>query len=137
MGSVLSDPRYARVRTHFNKATKFYTDRTAPDSQNCIKEAACALEAFVEILFGKKAAKNFDEVIRSKQGNLEGQIPPTIADGIIKLRAFRGNAQGVAHAALDGGFVSEIEAELVLNLVASYVTYLNDRFPLKEEEVPF
>jgi hypothetical protein len=139
MSAVLSDPRYAQARTHFNKAVKFFNERPSPDVQNCIKEAACTLEAFVEILFGKKAAKSFDEIIRSKQGNAEGLIPPIIGDGIIKLRAFRGNAQGVAHAALDGGFVSEIEAELILNLVASYVTYLNDRFPSKEkeEEIPF
>ncbi len=136
-GAVLSDPQYLPARKHFNKALDFFNERPDPDVQNCIKEAVCCLEAFVEILFGGKAAKEFDGVIRSKQGNNEGQIPSTIADGIIKLRAFRGNAQGVAHAALEGGFVGVIEAELVLNLVASYVTYLNDRFPHKEEEIPF
>lgn len=137
VGAVLADPRYVQVRSHYNKAVKFFNERPTPDVQNCIKEAVCALEAFTEILFGKKSAKNFDELIRSKEGNTEGQIAPTIGESIIKLRAFRGNAQGVAHAALDGGFVSEVEAELVLSLVASYITYLYDRFPVKEEELPF
>lgn len=137
VSAVLSDPRYSQARNHYNKAVKFYNERPNPDVQNCVKEAICALEAFAEILFGKKAAKNFDETIRSRQGNAEGQIPPSIGESIIKLRAFRGNAQGVAHAAIDGGFVSDIEAELVLSLVASHITYLRDRFPPKEEEIPF
>ncbi|MCL4303856.1 MAG: hypothetical protein KJ077_49690 [Anaerolineae bacterium] len=137
VSAVLSDPHYSQARNHYNKAVKFYNERPSPDIQNCVKEAICALEAFAEILFGKKAAKNFDEAIRSKQGNTEGQIPPTIGESIIKLRAFRGNAQGVAHAALEGGHVSEVEAELVLSLVASYITYLHDRFPSKEDNIPF
>lgn len=137
VSAVLSDPRYLQVRNHYNKAVNFFNERPEPDVQNCIKEAVCAIEAFVEILFGNKAAKNFDDVIRSKQGNSAGQIPPTIGESIIKLRAFRGNAQGVAHAALGGGYTDTVEAELVLSLVATYITYLNDRFQTKEEEIPF
>ena len=137
VSAVLADPRYVRARNHYNKAVKFFNERPDSDVQNCVKEAVCALEATLETLFGEKAARNFDAVVRSKQGNEEGQIPPTIASSIIKLRAFRGSAQGVAHAALGGGFVSVVETELALNLVASYITYLNDRFPPKEDEIPF
>jgi len=137
VSSVLADSRYTQVRNHYNKAVQFFNERPNADVQNCVKEAVCALEAFVEIIFGKKAAKGFDEVIRSKQGNSIGQIAPTIADGIIKLRAFRGNAQGVVHAALEGGYVGPVEAELVLSLVASYITYLNDTFLSQELEAPF
>jgi hypothetical protein len=137
ISAVLSEPRYNQPRNHYNKAVKFFNERPNPDVENCIKEAVCALEAFTEIIFGKKAAKNFEEAIRAKQGNSEGQIPSTIGESIIKLRAFRGNAKGVAHAALEGGLVSEIEAELVLNLVATYISYLHDKFPSREEEVPF
>jgi hypothetical protein len=135
--AVLADPKFSQARNHYNKAVKFFSERPNPDVENCIKEAACALEAFVEILFGKRAAKNFDEAIRSRQGNSEEKIPPTIGESIIKLRAFRGSAKGVAHAAIEGGPVSEVEAELALSLVASYITYLRDKFPPKEEEIPF
>ncbi len=137
VSAVLSNPNYKQARNHYNKAIKFFNERPMPDVENCVKEAACTLEAFVETLFGKKAGKGFDEVIRSKQGNNEGQIPPTIGESIIKLRAFRGNAKGVAHAATGGGFVGDVEAELVLSLVAAYITYLHDRFPPQEEQVPF
>lgn len=134
VSAVLADPRYAQARNHYNRAVKFFNERPAADVQNCITEAVGALESFTEILFGKNAAEGFDDVVRSKQGNLEGQIPPSIGESIIKLRAFRGDAQ---EAALEGGFAGGIEAELVLSLVASYITYLRDRFPPKEEEVPF
>ncbi len=137
VSSVLADPRFVQARNHYNKAVKFFNERPNPDVQNCVKESVCALEAFAEIIFGKKAGKGFDEVIRSKQGNAEGKIPPSIGESIIRLRAFRGNAQGVAHAALEGGFVGVFEAELTLSLVASYITYLNDRFTLGEDEIPF
>lgn len=137
VSAVLADPNFGQSKKHYNKAVDFFNERPNADVENCIKEAVCALEAFVEILFGKNTSKHFDEAIRSKQGNQEGKIPPTIAEGIIKLRAFRGNAKGVAHASISGGAVSETEAELVLSLVASYITYLHDRFPPEVEDFPF
>jgi hypothetical protein len=136
-GAILADARYRDVRIHYNKALGFFNRRPKPDEENCVKEAVCALEASVETLFGGKASKDFDGAIRSRQGNDEGQIPPTIADGLVKLRAFRGAARGVAHAALEGGPVGTADTELVLSLVAAYVTYLNDKFPVQEEELPF
>ena len=60
-----------------------------------------------------------------------------MAIGIIKLHAYRGSGQGVAHAALAGTKVSELEAELVLSLVASYITYLTDLLLRPEDENPF
>jgi hypothetical protein len=137
LGAVLADPRLARVRVHFNKARKFFDERPEPDTENCVKEAVCALEASVEILTGKPASRNFDRVIRQFQGNEPGKIPPPIVEGMIKLRAYRGGAQGVAHAALEGSAVSEVGAELVLSLVATYITYLVDLFQQEEEELPF
>ena len=138
LGAVLANSRLARVRAHFNKARKFFDERPEPDAENCVKEAVCALEASAEIFTGKPASRDFDRVIRQLQGNKLGEIPPPIAEGMIKLRAYRGGAQGVAHAALQGSTVSEIEAELVLSLVAAYITYLYDLFLQEEEEgIPF
>ena len=85
----------------------------------------------------KPASKNFTRAVKQLEGNGPEQIPPPIAEGMIRLHAYRGSGQGVAHAALGGSRVSEVEAELVLNLVASYVTYLVDFFPQPEDETPF
>ena len=137
VGAVLSHPSLVDVRNYYNKARRFFNKRPDLDAENCIKEALCALEACLEILTGKPASKDFTKVVKQVQGNGSDQIPPTVAIGIIKLHAYRGSGQGVAHAALAGTKVSELEAELVLSLVASYITYLTDLLLRPEDENPF
>jgi hypothetical protein len=135
-GAVLIYPRLEKVKNHYNKARKFFDTRPTPDFENCIKEALCALEACIEILTGKNASKEFEKAIRQLQGNNPNQIPSPIGEGIIKLHSYRGSGQGVAHASLQGNRVALVDAELVLSLVASYITYLVDLFPIRED-VPF
>lgn len=137
VGMVLVDPVLSGVREHYNRARRFFDERPEPDTKNCIKEALCALEACLEVLTGKSASKDFTKILRQKQGNQPGQIPAPIVESMIKLHAYRGSGQGVAHAALEGNRVSEIDAELVLNLVASYITYLVDVFAQPSEDIPF
>jgi hypothetical protein len=137
VGTVLSFPILSGVRDHYNKARKFFDERPKPDVENCVKEALCALEACLEVLTKKPASNDFAKVVKQFQGNEPRQIPPPIAEGMIKLHAYRGSGQGVAHAAPQGNRVSEVEAELVLSLVATYITYLVDLFSEPEAEVPF
>ena len=137
VGAVLSHPALLDVRNHYNKARRFFNERPKPDVENCIKEALCALEACLEILTKKPASKDFTKVVKQIQGNRLDQIPSPVAEGMIKLHAYRGSGQGVAHAALAGTKVSELEAELILSLVASYITYLTDLLLQPEDEIPF
>ncbi|MCP4525226.1 MAG: hypothetical protein GY833_04840 [Aestuariibacter sp.] len=137
VGVILIDPLLSDVRKYYNKALVFFREFPEPDIENCVKEALCALEACLEVLSKKPASRNFAKVVKQLQGNSEEQIPSPIAEGLIKLHAYRGSGQGVAHAALKGNKVSEVEAELVLNLVASYITYLYDLFSPSDEEIPF
>jgi hypothetical protein len=136
VGAVLSDPRLEVVRSHFNKARRFFDSRPLPDSENCVKEALCAMEASIEVLTSRSAAKDFEKSIKQLLGNAPNQIPPPIGESIIKLHAYRGSGQGVSHAATQGNRVSPIDAELVLSLVAAYITYFVVVFPTNEE-VPF
>ena len=128
VGVVLGGERFRAVRNHFNKARKFFNELPEPDSVNCVKEAILALEACLEVLTGKPASKDCSKVINQLQGNGEKQIPSPIAQGMIKLHSYRGSGKGVAHAALGGNRVSEVDAELVLSLSAAYITYLIDLF---------
>jgi hypothetical protein len=137
VGSVLSNPLLVDIRNHYNKARRFFDVRPEPDKENCVKESLCALEACLETIIGKPASKDFEKVVRQLQGNDIKQIPSPTVEGIIKLHAYRGSGQGVAHAALQGNRVSILEAELVLNLVASYITYLVDLLLSQELDVPF
>lgn len=136
IGLVLSDERLSPVKKLFNKARTAFNKRPKPDIENCVKDALCALEAAIEILTGKESSKDFVKSINQLKGNGERQIPAPIAESIIKLYGYRGSAEGVGHAAIGGNRVSPVEAEFVLSIVATYITYLNSLFP-KEEEIPF
>jgi len=132
VGTVLANPDLADARNHYNRARAFFDQRPEPDVQNCVKEAVCALESCVFTLSKQSNSNNFTKTIKQIE-----KIPPTISEGIVKLYAYRGDAKGVAHAAPQGSQVSEIEAELVLSLVASYITYIVDLLTYPYDEVPF
>ncbi len=133
---VLEKPELEQVRKHYKKALDFFNQKPNPDSENCVKEAICALEACIEILFSVEASKEFDKALSKIQGNTSGKVPPPIVEGIKKLHSYRGSSQGVAHASMEGNKVSPSEAELVLSLVAAYITYLDD-ICIREADFPF
>lgn len=137
VGKVLGAPYLLTVRNLYNKARKFFDERPEPDSENCVKEAVCALEVCLEILTKKKWTGDFTSTIKNLQGNEPSQIPPPIAQGMIKLYGYRGSGKNVAHATLKGNRVLGVDAELVLNLVASYITYLVDLLSQPEDPIPF
>lgn len=136
VGRWLPDERLLQVKHHYNKARYFFNLLPKSDTANCVKEALCALEACIEILTGKPASKDFNKIIKNLMGNDPEQIPPPIAESMLKIHAYRGSGQGVSHAALQGNRVEQAEAELTLSLVASYVTYLVSLY-LREDEIPF
>lgn len=137
MGAVLSSSSLSIVRQHYIKAVKFFNNIEDPDYKNSIKESLCALELCIELTTGKPASKNFTKSIKELEGNGKSQIPPQIAESIIKVFAYRGGGQGVAHAAQNGSKTTKLEAELILNITAAYITYIVDLFPENVEEVPF
>lgn len=135
VGSILGDSKLRKVRTHYNKARKFFDERPEPDVENCVKEALCALEVCLTILTQNPA--DFTKVIKQYQGNGPKQIPSPIAQGMIKLHDYRGSGEGVAHAALGGNKVTDVEAEFVLSAVATYITYLVELLSEPDDEIPF
>ena len=137
MGSVLARPALANVRQHYNKARHFFDQEPEPDSANCIKEALCALEACLSHYYKEDFSAAFSRSVKCHQGNDPNQIPAPIAEAIIRVHAYRGSGQGVAHAAPQGTRVTGLEAELILNLVASFITYIADMFLSEEQGVPF
>lgn len=136
MGAVLSDSNLSDVRKHYIKALNFFKQVPDPDYDNCVKEALCALELAVYIQTGKDASKNFTQAMKELEGKVENKIPNPISQSMIKIFAYRGGGKGVAHSAPEGWLVREYEAELILNLVASFITYIVDSYPIKDE-LPF
>ena len=137
VGTVLSDPKLFQTKIHYSKALEFFHTMPIADAENCVKEALCAIEACLEALTEKPASRDFKSTVRKLQGNEEKQIPSPVAEGMIKLHAYRGSGKGIAHAAIDGNKVTVLEAELVLNISADYITYLADLLSEPEREIPF
>jgi hypothetical protein len=137
MGFVLSDSNLIEVRKHFNKAIKFFNQTLEPDYHNSVKEALCALECAIEICTGKDASNNFTKVMKELEGSTKEKIPAPISQSIQKIYAYRGSGQGVSHSAPKGYRVTELEAELVLNLIAAFITYIVDLFPITQDDLPF
>ena len=133
--TVLSDPDLAIAKNHYNKAIQYFSDIKNPDFENCIKESICALEFCLERLYSKEITKNFENGIR-KLGQ-EKKVPAPIIESIIKMYGYRNNANGVAHGTGSGLIVSEKEAELVISLIADYITYFYSLLKTEEELIPF
>jgi hypothetical protein len=136
VGLVLLNPKLNRVKYHFNKSLAFFNQRPNSDAENCVKEALCSLEVCVEIFAEQKVSQNFDRVINQLKGNQLGKIPSPIAEAIKKIYAYRGSGQGVAHGAIGGSRVLPVDAEVVLSVVAAFITYLSDLFSMSDE-IPF
>ena len=136
IGTVLSDPRLESVRKLFNKAKSSFDKRPDADVENCIKDAFCAMELCIEILSPKSTGKDFSAKVKHLQGKGTTQIPAPIGESMIKLFSYRGSGTNVSHGSIEGNKVTILEAELVLSMVATYITYLVDLLPL-EDDVPF
>jgi len=136
VGTVLSDPKLDEVRKLFNKARSEFDRRPEPDTENCVKDAVCALEVCIEILTGRNAGKDFAVAIKQSSGNDPRQIPSPIGESMVKLHGYRGSGVNVSHGSLNGNKVTMLEAELVLSMVATFITYLVDLMPA-EDEIPF
>ena len=136
--SVLTDPKLTKTRAHYMKAIEYFYNMRNSDYENTIKESVCALEASLIALFSPGIAKNFDVAIRKLQGMDTMQAPAPIIESIIKIYGYRNSGSGVAHATDKGLKVSAKEAELIMALTASYITYfyslLNNN---AEEDIPF
>lgn len=136
--SVLIDPKLRNVKTHYIKAQKYFNQKPEPDNENCIKEAICALESCLDILSGEGVSKDFTKNIKKFGGTTEDKIPMPIIDSMIKIYSYRGAGIGIAHGNIKGLRVTNIETELIISLVATYITYLVDHFELlKEDTIPF
>lgn len=136
--SVLIDPKLHNVKMHYIKAQKYFNQKPEPDNENCIKEAICALESCLDILSGEPISKDFTKNIKKFGGSKEDKIPMPIIDSMIKIYSYRGAGIGIAHGNVTGLRVTNIETELILSLVATYITYLVDHFEfLRGDTIPF
>ncbi len=135
--SVLIKQELKKTREHFNKALEFFSSPDKPDYKNAVKESLCSLELAAEIVSGLKISKDFSKEVLKISGVEINQIPSPIIGSMIKIFAYRGTGDGVAHGTSEGLRVTIYEAELVLSIVAAFITYLVTYFDSIKEDIPF
>lgn len=122
---LLKEDRFEGVDLQFEKAIRFFNARPDPDPENCVKEAVGTVEAVARVLSGhpKLTLSRLLEKEPFKSG-----LHPALIAMIEKLYAYRGDAPGVSHGMVGKSSVSLEEAQLVLELSVSIITYLVSRF---------
>jgi len=93
--ALLSPPRYAGPRGHWQKSISFSTaDRRDPE--HALKEAVCAVEGLCRLLTGQATA-TLGELIKDLRSS--GRIDPALAKTLDGIWGYASNAPGVRHGA--------------------------------------
>ena len=135
--AVLARPELNKVKYHFNKAYSFFSSLEKPDFENVVKEALCSLEITFDIKSGTRVSRDFSKEILKLSGSESDKIPTPISGAMVKIFGYRGSAEGVAHGIAKGLRVTSNEAELILSLVASFITYIVAFYDSLESDIPF
>lgn len=122
---LLKEDRFEGADLQFEKAIRFLNARPEPDTENCVKEAVGSVEAVARILSGKQKA-TLSKLLEKEP--FRSGLHPTLIQMIDKLYAYRGDAPGVSHGMVGKRSVSLDEAQLVLELSGSVITYLVNKF---------
>jgi hypothetical protein len=118
---ILRDPDLSGPDEQYQKAIGFFNRRPEPDCENCVKEAVSAVEGVARVLLNDNSVVLSDAIKRLKK---EKDVHPTLVKLLDNLYAYRGDAEGVAHALTGDKEVRIEEAEFVLGISASAIVYL-------------
>jgi hypothetical protein len=118
---ILRDPDLSGPDQQYQKAIAFFNRRPAPDCENCVKEAVSAVEGVARVLLNDKSIVLSEAIKRLKK---EKKVQPNLVKLLDSLYAYRGDAEGVAHALTGEKEVRIEEAEFVLGVSASAIVYL-------------
>lgn len=134
-GMVMGDARLASARRHFSKALGFFRDAKAPDYENAVKEAVCAVEAAGKALFPDLQASTLGELVKAM---IQSQLlPKAIGQTMSGLYGFRSGGDGIGHGGSTGGAATVELAEFAIASSASQIILLLEIANKREEEIPF
>jgi AbiJ N-terminal domain 4 len=109
------------VSTHIQSAIEKFSNRTAPDYRNSIKEAISAVEAASRIVTGNANATLGDALTAiEKSGKLHGSLKR----GFTALYGWTSDAGGIRHALLDKETITESDARFMLVACGAFSNYL-------------
>lgn len=134
---VLGDPQLQSARRHYDKALQFFRHPSAPDYENAVKEAVCAVEAAGKVLFPGSKATTLGDLIKWLGNTNEVEVPKTVCQTLSGVYAFRNGGDGVAHGGTTGGKATPEITEYILAVCASQIILMVDIANAMEDDVPF
>ncbi len=111
------EDKFNLIKTHFEKAIKFLSNREKPDYENSIKESISSLESLAKIILKKKGTLG----VLVKKFN----IHPTLKEAIGKLYGWTSDEGGIRHGNDGKGYnPDDAEARLILILSSALINYI-------------
>lgn len=118
--------KYNTVNIHIKKSIQLFSDRTAPDYENTIKESITAVEAMCSLIVGNKTTLGSALEKIEKSGT---KIHPALKLSFEKLYGYTSDANGIRHSGDIGGPNSTFsEAKFMLVSCSAFVNYLVEAF---------
>jgi hypothetical protein len=108
---------FAAAAHHLKTALSHYSDRSAPDYRNSVKESISAVESVCQVLTGDpnaslgKALKQLD-------------LHSALESGFSKIYGYASDADGIRHALLEKSIVDADDAKFFLVSCSAFVNYL-------------
>jgi len=120
---AIDESPYKEINVHLISALKFFSDKTAPDYRNSIKESICAVEVFCRKVTGESTLDRALKKLQTK-GLV---IPNMLKESMEKLYYFTNGKEGIRHALMDDPKVGHAEAYFMLIACSSFINYLKTK----------
>ena len=126
------DSGIGAVRDHLSAASRFLSNRKAPDYRNSIKESISAVESLMKVLTKKKSA-TLSEGLKRISGVVG--LHPALSLGFEKLYAYTSDEEGVRHAIFDEAKVTHADAKYFLVSCSAFINYVLEKFSENQEPI--
>ena len=120
---AIDNSPYKEIGIHLMSALSFFSDKTAPDYRNSIKESISAVEVYCRKITG---TSTLGEALK-KLHTTGVTIPSSLKEAITKLYVFTNGKDGIRHALMDDTEVGQAEAYFMLIACSSFINYLKTK----------
>lgn len=114
------------VEVHLKRALELFSDRTAPDYRNSIKESISAVEALCSLIAGRPKAQ-LGEALKTIENTGRLRLHGALREAFSKLYGYTSDADGIRHAMLEGSNIDSEDAKFMLVACSAFVNYLVEK----------
>lgn len=127
ISETVSNP-YGAVSTHMKKALELYSDRTAPDYENSIKESISAVESMCCVITGASGSQATLGKMLKKLEEKNVTIHPSMREAFNKLYGYTSDADGIRHGGIDFSNAPAEDALYMLVSCSAFINYIKQKY---------